>query len=260
MRRLRKLLWACCLLIVGVSALARAADTPKKLDETLRRFYEAYTHGQWKTAEQFVDPESRDVFRSQTHPGILKYEIKKIEMKNEGTEALVTVGVDQAVQMVGKVVTLSAQTQWRMVKGKWYMIIMAPPPIPAAMAGFHPTSDRPTPDLKFETREFDFGRKTQGDVVTIEFPFVNVADHPVQVAASLVSFCNCIEVKVSKETVAPGESAKVLFKVDTSPFTFYYHQGIGVTVQPGDGSAILDITGFLVPAADNPPAETPKPR
>ncbi|MBI2816753.1 MAG: DUF1573 domain-containing protein [Acidobacteria bacterium] len=246
----------CCVIAVTAAVTATAADPQKKLEETLNRYYDAYIQSKWKTAEKYIDPESRDIFRSQPKPAILKYQIRNIELKPGGQQALATVGVDQEIpQFAGQVLTFNAITQWKLVKGKWYLFMAAPPPLPSVMKASQvvkPVSDNPTPDLKFDYREYDFGEKRQGDVIEIEFPFENIADHPVQVTASLVTLCNCIDVGVSKETVAPGEKADVRFKLKSDPFTFYYHQGIGVKVEPGGGQAILDIVGFLFPAADNP--------
>lgn len=257
MRRSAGLTIVIFLFMVSAAQLGAAADPKKDLENTLHRFYDAYVQSKWSTAAQYVDPESRPVFLSQSKPGILKYEIRSIVLKNNGQGALVTVGVDQTVQMAGGVITLNAQTEWRLARGKWYLYITAPPPLPASMkAAVKPTSDRPTSDLLFDYREFDFGIKRQGDVVSIEFPFKNATDHPIQVSASLVSLCNCIQVGVTKDTVAPGEKAAVWFKLKSDEFSFYYHQGIGVSVTPGDGTAILDITGFLNPADQNPPSVT----
>ena len=248
--------FAClnCLLLLGITA-AVAADPRKSLEDTANRFYEAYVQSKWKTAEKYVDSESIEVFRSQPKGGISRHEIRKIELLEGGKEALVTVGLDTPVPQLGRVMTLNAQARWKLSKGKWYVVIGSPPPLPAAMQAAPPPPEKPVSELRFDYTEYDFGWKRQGDRVQIEFPFVNVSDHPVQVTTGLVSECNCIEVKVSKETIGPGERASVLFMLISGPFTFYYHQGISIKVEPGGGTMLLDITGFLAPAADNPPTE-----
>ncbi|MBI4460924.1 MAG: DUF1573 domain-containing protein [Acidobacteria bacterium] len=255
MQKLSRFAYLSCLLILDI-AVAVAADPKKSLEDTVTRFYEAYIHSQWKTAEKYVDRESIEVFRAQPKGGVLKYAIRKIELSEGGKEALVTLGLDQPVAQVGRVMTLNVQTRWKLSKGKWYVVVASPPPLPAVMQAAPPPAEKPVAELHFDYTEYDFGWKRQGDRIAVEFPFVNVSDHPVQVSAALVSECNCIEVNVSKETVAPGERASVLFMLISSPFTFYYHQGIGITIEPGGGSMILDIAGFLAPAADNPPTES----
>ena len=245
----------CCLLIGTV--MASAADPEKSLRETVQRFYQAALEAQWKTAEQYVDSQSRDLFRANPPGRFHKFEVRKVEFLKDKREALVTVGVDMPVaQIGGTVMTLNAQTVWRESKGKWYMLVNPAPPMPVVkgITSAAVAKQVQLNELRFDYTEFDFGWKRQGDRVAIEFPFVNVSDHAVRVFASLVTTCNCITVSVSKETVAPGEKASVLFTLeDSTPFTFYYHQGIGVRVEPGDGSAILDIVGFLAPASENPP-------
>ncbi|MBI3895241.1 MAG: DUF1573 domain-containing protein [Acidobacteria bacterium] len=255
MQKLSRFAYLCCLLSLAI-AVAVAADPRKSLEDTVNRFYGAYIQSKWKTAEKYVDSESRDVFRVQPKGGVSRYEIRKIELSKDGQEAFVTVGLDTPVPQVGKVLTLNAETRWKLSKGKWYVIVGSPPPLPAAMQAAPPPAAKPANELRFDYIEYDFGWKRQGDRVEVEFPFVNISDHPVQVTAALVTDCNCIEVKVSKETIAPGERASVLFHLVSSPFTFYYHQGIGIKVEPGGGSMILDITGFLAPAEYNPPTES----
>ncbi|MBI3896112.1 MAG: DUF1573 domain-containing protein [Acidobacteria bacterium] len=245
----------CCVLSLGMAIIAEAADPRKSLEDTVNRFYEAYIQSKWKTAEKYVDRESIEVFRSQPKGGVSRYEIRKIELSEGGQEALVTMGLDTPVPQVGKILTLNAETRWRLSKGKWYVIVGAPPPLTAVMQATSPPPVKPATELRFDYIEHDFGQKRQGDLILVEFPFVNVSDHPVQVTADLVSLCNCIEVKVSKNPVAPGERASVLFRLASTPFTFYYHQGIGIKVEPGGGSMILDIVGFLAPAEYNPPTE-----
>ena len=256
MKKAHRLITMFCLVTCSFAAIVRGADDneKKKLEDTVGQFYEALSQSKWKAAEQFVEPESREAFRAQPKNSFSKYQLQKIDMQNEGKEAIVTVGVDMPVAVLGgKVLTLGAMTQWKLSKGKWLMVV-GTPPYPAGMAsGGQAVSEKPTTDLRFDHHDFDFGQKRQGDAINVEFPFVNTTDHPVQVKASLVSICHCIEVKVSKETVAPGESASVIFKLDSTPYTFYFHQGIGVDVEPGDGKATLDVKGFLLPADSNPP-------
>ncbi|MBI4465097.1 MAG: DUF1573 domain-containing protein [Acidobacteria bacterium] len=249
--------FAVCVCLLVVAMTAEAADPEKSLRETVQKFYQACIEGKWKTAEQYVDRESVEVFRSNPPSGFYKFQIQKVEFQKEGNEALVTLGLDTPVAQVGgKIMTLNAQTIWRASKGKWYMVISKAPPLPALMeaARLAQTAPKLLTELKFDYIQYDFDYRRQGDRIEVEFPFVNVSDHPVQVSASLVTFCDCITVKVTQDTISPGEKASVLFTLeDSTPFTFYYHQGIGVKVEPGGGTMNLHVIGFLAPAADNPP-------
>ncbi|MBI4443054.1 MAG: DUF1573 domain-containing protein [Acidobacteria bacterium] len=243
-------------LFVGGAVAARAADPEQAVRQTVQRYYEACMAAQWKTAEKYVDRQSIEIFRANPPSRLLKYEIRKVEFRKEGQEAVVTVGVDSPVeQFGGRIMTLNAFTLWRLNKGKWYLVISPAPPLPVVMqaARLLPPPKKLV-ELQFDSPEADFGWKRQGDPVHLEFPFTNVSDHPVRVTASLVSICDCMSVTVSKETVAPGEKASVLFTIeDSTPFTFNFHQGIGIKAEPGGGILDLDIIGFFAPASENPP-------
>ena len=54
-----------------------------------------------------MDPESIEVIRAQPKGGVLNYEIRKIELSEGGREALETLGLDQPVAQVGKVLILT---------------------------------------------------------------------------------------------------------------------------------------------------------
>ncbi|OFV93852.1 MAG: hypothetical protein A3F68_08115 [Acidobacteria bacterium RIFCSPLOWO2_12_FULL_54_10] len=254
MTKLRYLATACFLLILSVH-FSFAADPQKDIEKRVNEFYEAFSKGNMKTAEKFVHPESIQMFRAQAQSAILKYQLRKIDITPDGKEAFITMGVDSMVPLLGKVMTLDAQTTWRIHKGKWYLALGAPPPIHVLKAQEHPPDKKAT-ELQFEKTAIDFGWKRQGDVVQVEFPFTNISDHAVTVSAALVSDCNCIEVQVTKPTLAPGEKSSVLFRVASSPFLLDYHQGIGIKVEPGGGILTLDVFGFLAPADQNPPTES----
>ena len=254
MTKLRYFTSACLLLILSVH-FSFAADPQKDIEKRVNEFYEAFHKGNMKTAEKYVHPESVQYFRSQSQSSIVKYQLRKIDITPDGKEAFITMGVDSLVPMLGKVMTLDAQTTWRLHKGKWYLALGAPPPIHVLKA-MERTPDKNVTELQFEKTEIDFGWKNQGDVVQVEFPFTNISDHTVTVSAGLVSMCNCIEVQVTQPTLAPGEKSSVLFRVVTSPFVFNYHQGIGLKVEPGGGIMNIDVYGFLDPVDQNQPTES----
>ena len=121
-----------CLFVAG--ALARAADPEQAVRQTVQRYYEACLAGKWKTAEQYVERESLEMFRANPPSKFYKYEIRKVEFHEGGREAVATVGVDMPVsQLGGRIMTLNAYTRWRLNKGKWYMFVSPSPPLPVAM-------------------------------------------------------------------------------------------------------------------------------
>lgn len=255
---------ASLLLTLIFSALhAFAGDPRKDLEESVNKFYDAYIKGNWKTAEKFVDPETVETFRAASKPTIYKYKLVDVQWITPAQHADVRVDVDVLVPQLTVVTTIPARTQWKKIKGKWLFRDQAPPPPPTSPRiedGFKASGrniynpDEKSVSLKFDKIDFDFGVRRQGDIVKIQFPFTNVSDHPVKVKAALGNECHCITVGVSKETLAPGEQAYVDFVLDSTPFTFYYGQGISVYVLgPPKEETILDVRGFLNPAKDNPP-------
>ena len=65
-----------------------------------------------------------------------------------------------------------------------------------------------TPQINFETYEYNFGTIAQGEKVSHTFIFRNIGDGPLQIT-DVTTSCGCTASKYSIEPVEPGESGTV---------------------------------------------------
>lgn len=70
------------------------------------------------------------------------------------------------------------------------------------------------PQLKFKNLKKNFGFVKKGEVVTIEFEFVNSGNQPALITEAKVE-CSCTTVEFPKQPIAPGQSEKIVVKFDT---------------------------------------------
>lgn len=64
------------------------------------------------------------------------------------------------------------------------------------------------PEIKFEEDEFDFGKITQGEVVSHDFKFKNIGNVHLIISGASGS-CGCTVPKWPKEPIKPGEEGKL---------------------------------------------------
>ncbi|MCX6182156.1 MAG: DUF1573 domain-containing protein [Bacteroidetes bacterium] len=69
-------------------------------------------------------------------------------------------------------------------------------------------------DIAFETDVYDFGKVKQGEEVRHVFKFKNTGDQPLVVEAQ--GSCGCTVPEVPKDPIAPGATAELGVKIDTS--------------------------------------------
>jgi len=68
--------------------------------------------------------------------------------------------------------------------------------------------------LKFKELKKNFGFVKKGEVVIIEFEFVNSGNQPAIITEAKVE-CSCTTVEFPKQPIAPGQSEKIVVKFDT---------------------------------------------
>lgn len=70
------------------------------------------------------------------------------------------------------------------------------------------------PQLKFSDTKKSFGFVKKGEVVSLEYDFVNIGNQPAIITESKVE-CSCTTVEFPKQPIAPNQSAKIIVKFDT---------------------------------------------
>jgi hypothetical protein len=75
------------------------------------------------------------------------------------------------------------------------------------------SSGKGTPVIQFETTFFDFGRITALGTVSGVFKFKNAGDGVLKIEPPKPS-CGCTDAKVTPDTLAPGESGEITYKIN----------------------------------------------
>lgn len=70
------------------------------------------------------------------------------------------------------------------------------------------------PQLKFKDTKINFGFVKKGDIVTIEYNFVNIGSEPLIITQANVE-CSCTTIYFPKQPIAPNQRDKVIVKFDT---------------------------------------------
>ena len=70
------------------------------------------------------------------------------------------------------------------------------------------------PQLKFTNTKKSFGFVKKGEIVTIEFDFINVGNQPAIITEAKAE-CSCTTVEFPKQPIAPNQCAKIIVKFDT---------------------------------------------
>jgi hypothetical protein len=78
------------------------------------------------------------------------------------------------------------------------------------------------PQLKFADSKKSFGFVKKGEVVSIEFDFINSGDEPLIITNAIVE-CSCTTVDLPNQPVMPKEMAKITIHFDTK--SVYDRQG-----------------------------------
>jgi len=90
------------------------------------------------------------------------------------------------------------------------------------------------PAFKFEKEVYDFGKITEGDVVTYDFKFKNIGNSPL-IISSATATCGCTVPEYPKEPVAPGANGVIRVVFNSS-------------AKPGMQNKIVSITANTIPS------------
>lgn len=90
------------------------------------------------------------------------------------------------------------------------------------------------PAFKFEKEVYDFGKITDGDVVTYDFKFKNIGNSPL-IISSATATCGCTVPDYPKEPVAPGAEGVIRVVFNSAG-------------KPGMQNKIVSITANTIPS------------
>lgn len=100
--------------------------------------------------------------------------------------------------------------------------------------------------LVFDSREFDFGEITQGDVIEHVFRFQNTATVPVRIITAKAS-CGCTLADKPEGEILPNEFGEIKVKFNSSGKKYKMKKRVRLTTNLNSKSEILYLKGYVVP-------------
>ncbi len=122
-----------------------------------------------------------------------------------------------------------------------------------------PVADPNAPDIKWETKNIDFGKVVKGDETnsTRYFKFTNVGKSPL-IISSCHGSCGCTVPSCPTESILPGKAGEIKVHYDINrPGNFT--KTVTVSSNAKNGNETLQITGVVEEKPAAPGAVTPAP-
>jgi hypothetical protein len=241
-----------------------ASSSEEALRSRVEQLYAALQQGNWSRAEKYLTKESKPIFRSQANKPVLAHQIQSIKLDPGGDTASVVVRIPVVSPLMPHPVAVPRTTQWRLVKGVWYLELPRPD-FNDILAGPGTARRPPTPPpplppvstgLKFKSTWVGLERVHHGEVRVAQFPFANVSDHEVAVEVMQLT-CDCLRMKTQQKVFKPGESGVLEFEFDPSNLQFNAVQAYTMLAvlktEPGGAQVRLTIAAVLDPGEAPPP-------
>lgn len=109
----------------------------------------------------------------------------------------------------------------------------------------------PLPQMEFAEKTHDFGRITEGDVVTKVFTFKNTGEAPL-IISNATSSCGCTVPSYPKDKpIAPGESGEIEVKYNSRGKKNQDNKVVRITANTWPATNNLTIKAFVEPKANN---------
>jgi hypothetical protein len=255
------LLTALSLLVATAPVVARSSNE-EALRGRVEQLYGALQRSDWREAEKYLTKESKATFRNQPKKPISGYQIQSIKLEASGERASVVVQVPIFAAFAPRPLIIPSTTQWRLVKGVWYLELLDPHANQSAF-GAPPQKQASSPppslhstDLKFESTWAGLSPIHKGEVKVARFAVTNVSQHVVTVSVGQTS-CDCLRMKSPQKQFKPGEAGVIEFELDSSSLSFNVEQALTLTVmlasEPEHAHTQLTIATILAPGPPPPP-------
>ena len=262
-------LWVVGILWAGAPcpAVFASAEESSKQEQALRtrveEFYNFLQQGQWFQAEPYLTEDSREPFQNQWRSAFMGskpfvgFKVESAKLDPDGQNATAVVRLLVFTQFSAEPAEVPRTSRWRLVNNIWYLVFPKADPN-AQNSLFNVKNSRPAKaqpeQLKFKGHRYGFGIVQPGEIKTSRFPFTNVTDHLVKLAAVLTS-CECLRVKTTKSEYKPGESGELVIEFDPTGYEQFYYQTIVVKTDPGDVKTLLDIEAYVTVQRETPKTE-----
>ncbi len=94
------------------------------------------------------------------------------------------------------------------------------------------------PQISFDTREHDFGKVIDGEIVSYSFKFTNTGEADL-VITSVHASCGCTVADYPKEPLAPGEEGYIDLKFDSQRRLGFNHKEVKVMSNTRPNKTVL---------------------
>ncbi|WP_296621071.1 DUF1573 domain-containing protein [Marivirga sp.] len=108
----------------------------------------------------------------------------------------------------------------------------------------------PLPKMEFSEKVHDFGRITEGDVVTKVFTFKNTGEAPL-IISDATSSCGCTVPSYTDKPIAPGEEGELEVKYNSRGKKNQDNKVVRITANTWPATNNITIKAFVEPKADN---------
>jgi hypothetical protein len=259
---------ACLCAVASAQSPTDVFDkAPPAVEQALREriaiFMGAHISGKFRAAEQVVHEDSQDIFYDSQKTKYLGYEIVRINYAENFTKATVVTAVemDWYTARLGKMrVKPPLTTTWKLDNGQWWWYAVpqkewATPfgtmkPGEEAKPGVTSTPMHTVKDVK---ALHDQIRVSKTDIALSSW---QAGEDSVEITNKLLGTISLklsnaplppgLKVNLSKDTLATGESAKLLFRYDPPDRTVKTTQQVSLTVEPTQQVFVFTLT-FAVP-------------
>ncbi|MCX8080400.1 MAG: DUF1573 domain-containing protein [Bacteroidia bacterium] len=106
-------------------------------------------------------------------------------------------------------------------------------------------SEANLPVMTFENTEYDFGKITQGEVVTVDFHFRNTGKKNLIISGASGS-CGCTVPKWPKEPIPPGKTGLIQVIFDSEGKKGYQEKTITIATNCEPATIMLKIKGEII--------------
>ncbi|HEV2495143.1 MAG TPA: DUF1573 domain-containing protein [Terriglobia bacterium] len=233
-----------------------AATESAEVDALRKRaqdFYGLMQLARWDQAEGFISADTRENFHKAQKSPFLGFNVGSVEVAPGGVDATVEVTMQIVTSNVAAPgpINVPQKSRWRRVDGVWYMIVPPPENSGAQLGnlfGKGAPKSQVAPraeDLKFKGHRYILGKIGSDQLQTARFPFTNVTDHVVTLS-SVVTGCDCLEVKTTQKEFKPGESGELDVQFNPKGFEREYMQTIVVKTDPGGVTSHLTVGAYVL--------------
>jgi hypothetical protein len=255
--------WCVCLSAQSPTDVFDKAppETDKALRARVSAFFQAHVEGKFRQAEAVVAEDSKDAYYNSTKRRYLGFEIVKVQYSDNFSKAnvITAVEMDWSTSRLGKIrVKPPLKTQWKLENGEWFWYVvpqkdwetpfgrMKPGADP--VAGAKPKWAVPDAETMFSQVKVNKGeiRLASHEKSEDSAEIVNGMPGEITIKVDQPSPATGLQVKVDKELLKSGETARVLFEYTPPDRTPKATLETAVTINPTGMTVPFRIT-FSVP-------------